>query len=155
MEEKASIPFVCDMLSAFLWHSSATHISCGDILMSNRIGIEESIAIFRPVVLGKSFFFGGQQLHLERANEDTKLRKFLHLAPLSLMRYLLADVGQKKQRETPKTATQIFLHSTTPDEENSLKNYHLRSASVDTFPAHFTLKRSLKVEIISYCANTP
>jgi hypothetical protein len=40
-EEKVPNWNVCDMLSAFLWHKSATHIGCGDILMYNRIGIEE------------------------------------------------------------------------------------------------------------------
>jgi hypothetical protein len=61
----------------------------------------------------------------------------------------------KKAEKNSEDGDTNLLHSTTPDEENSLKNYHLRSASVDTFPAHFTLKRSLKVEIISNCANTP
>jgi hypothetical protein len=52
-----------------------------------------------------------------------------------------------------------LLHSTTPDDKEQknflMKNYHLKSARVVTFAVRFTRKRSLKLEIISYCANTP
>lgn len=130
----------------------------GDILMSHLIGIgkfQMNVAISQPVVMKKSFcaiFISMKaklpftrlksqrqqnvfpQLHLERANEDITWKKFLHRVPLGLMRYLLADASQKNQRKTShKSATKIFLHPTTCDDENFMENYHRRICSSRQF----------------------